>query len=78
MRLRDIVRQVVVDARKLTDYTLDPENPIGRHKAEVFERRWVSPKAITRRCYDRLSLVPWMLTPICNALTSMDNIIVSI
>jgi hypothetical protein len=39
MRLRDIVRRVVVDARKLTDYALDPENPIGRHKAVVFERR---------------------------------------
>lgn len=39
MRLRDIVRRVVVDARKLTDYALDPANPIGRHKAEVFARR---------------------------------------
>jgi hypothetical protein len=39
MRLRDIVRRVVVDARKLTDYALDPENPIGRHKAMVFDRR---------------------------------------
>jgi len=37
MRLRDIVHRVVVDARKLTDYALDPENPIGRHKATVFE-----------------------------------------
>lgn len=39
MRLRDIVRRVVVDAHKLTDYALDPENPIGRHKAMVFDRR---------------------------------------
>jgi hypothetical protein len=39
MRLRDIVRRVVVDACKLTDYALDPGNPIGRYKAEVFERR---------------------------------------
>jgi hypothetical protein len=38
MTLRDIVRQVAVDARKLIDYALDPENPIGRHKAMVFER----------------------------------------
>jgi hypothetical protein len=38
MTLRDIVRQVVVDARNLIDYALDPENPIGRHKAMVFER----------------------------------------
>jgi hypothetical protein len=39
MRLRGIIRRVVVDARKLTDYALDPENPIGRHKAMVFDRR---------------------------------------
>jgi hypothetical protein len=38
MTLRDIVRRVVVDARKLIDYALDQENPIGRHKAVVFER----------------------------------------
>jgi hypothetical protein len=38
MRLRGIVRRVVVDARKLTDYALDLENPIGRHKAVLFER----------------------------------------
>lgn len=39
VRLRDIVSRVVIDTRKLTHYALDPDNPIGRHKALVFERR---------------------------------------
>jgi filamentous hemagglutinin len=38
MKLGDIVSRVVVDARKLTDYVLNPDNPIGRHKALIFER----------------------------------------
>jgi hypothetical protein len=28
----------VIEAEKLVDYALNPENPIGRHKALVFER----------------------------------------
>lgn len=36
--LGDIVSRVVIEPRKLTDYALDPDNPIGRHKARVFER----------------------------------------
>lgn len=28
--------EAVIDPRKLTDYTLDPTNSRGRHKAEVF------------------------------------------
>jgi hypothetical protein len=38
MKLKNIVSRVTVDPRKLTDYALDPENPIGRHKAYVFEQ----------------------------------------
>ena len=38
MKLCDIVKHAVIDARKLTDYALDLDNPIGRHKALVFER----------------------------------------
>lgn len=38
MKLRDIVKRVVIDTRKLTDYALDADNPIGRHKARIFER----------------------------------------
>lgn len=37
MRLADIVEQVRVDPRKLTNYALDPESPWGRHKAVVFK-----------------------------------------
>ena len=39
MQLRDIVSRLSIDQRKLTAYVLDPDNPIGRHKALVFERR---------------------------------------
>ncbi|MBI3948858.1 MAG: hypothetical protein HY314_00145 [Acidobacteria bacterium] len=39
MKLGDIVNRVVIDSRKLTGYALDPDNPVGRHKALVFERR---------------------------------------
>ena len=38
-RLRDIVSRVIIDSRKLTHYALDPDNPLGRHKALVFARR---------------------------------------
>jgi hypothetical protein len=38
MKLGDIVKRVVIDTRKLTEYALDPDNPVGRHKALVFER----------------------------------------
>ena len=39
MKLHEIVSRLVIDPRKLTAYALDPENPLGRHKALVFERR---------------------------------------
>ena len=29
-------RLAVVDLRKLVDYALNPDNPVGRHKARVF------------------------------------------
>ena len=38
MKLCDLVSRVITDARNLTDYALDPQNPIGRQQAEVFER----------------------------------------
>ncbi len=37
MKLRDLASQVIIDLRKLTEYALNPENQIGRHKARVFE-----------------------------------------
>jgi filamentous hemagglutinin len=39
MTLGEIVSRIVVDSRKLTAYALDSDNPLGRHKALVFERR---------------------------------------
>lgn len=38
MKLADIVDRLVIDPRKLTDYALDPNNPIGCHKALLFGR----------------------------------------
>lgn len=38
MKLGDIVSRVVIDTRNLVAYVLNPDNPIGRHKALVFER----------------------------------------
>ena len=38
MKLGDVVSRVTVDPRKLSEYALDPNNPVGRHKARVFER----------------------------------------
>lgn len=38
MKLGDIVDHVSIDPHKLTKYALNPEHPLGRHKAYVFER----------------------------------------
>jgi hypothetical protein len=39
MKLGEIVSRLVIDSRKFTEYALDPDNPLGRHKALVFEKR---------------------------------------
>jgi hypothetical protein len=36
LRLRDVVEHIIIDPRKLTDYALNPDSPLGRHKARVF------------------------------------------
>lgn len=38
MKLNDVADELQIDRRKLTAYALDPDNPVGRHKAYVFER----------------------------------------
>ncbi len=38
MKLRDIVSDITIDSRKLTEYVLDPDNPKGADKAVMFER----------------------------------------
>jgi hypothetical protein len=37
MRLREIVERLMIDPKKLTDYALNPENPVGADKAKVFQ-----------------------------------------
>ena len=38
MKLGEIVRQVAIDSRKLTEYALNPDAPWGQHKVLVFAR----------------------------------------
>jgi len=48
MKLREIVTRIIIDSRKLTDYALNLENPVGRDKAVMFQRHWLS-----RTCSDK-------------------------
>lgn len=36
LKLRELVDEIVIDPRKLTNYALDPENPKGKNKALMF------------------------------------------
>nr|WP_295619702.1 DUF6883 domain-containing protein [Chamaesiphon sp. GL140_3_metabinner_50] len=38
MKLGDVVSHIEIDPRKLTEYALNPDNPIGADKAIVFQR----------------------------------------
>ena len=38
MKLRELVDEILIDPRKLTDYALDPDNPKGKDKAVMFQR----------------------------------------
>ncbi|MFB6274908.1 MAG: DUF6883 domain-containing protein [Halothece sp.] len=38
MKLRELVDEIFIDPRKLTNYALDPENPKGKNKALMFAR----------------------------------------
>ncbi len=38
MKLSDIVSRIEIDPRKLTEYALNPDNPVGADKAVIFER----------------------------------------
>jgi hypothetical protein len=38
VKLGDVVGQLSIDPRKLTEYALDPGAPWGQHKAVAFER----------------------------------------
>ena len=39
MKFAEIASRIVIDSRKLIEYVLDFDNPLGRHKALVFGRR---------------------------------------
>jgi filamentous hemagglutinin len=38
VRLADIVDDIFIDPRKLTHYALNPDSPLGKHKAVLFAR----------------------------------------
>jgi hypothetical protein len=38
MKLKELVDELMIDPRKLTDYALDLENPKGKDKAVMFQR----------------------------------------
>ena len=38
MKLGDIVSRIEIDPRKLTEYALNPDNPVGASKAVIFQR----------------------------------------
>jgi hypothetical protein len=39
MKLGDVVSRLAIDRRKLTDYALNPDNPVGADKALIFRLR---------------------------------------
>lgn len=39
MKLKEIVNRLAIDPRKLTEYALNPDNPVGKDKAIVFQNR---------------------------------------
>lgn len=39
MKLGDVASRLVIDSRKLTDYALNPDNPVGANKALLFQTR---------------------------------------
>jgi hypothetical protein len=39
MKLGDVVSRITIDRRKFVEYALNPDNPVGGHKALVFQRR---------------------------------------
>jgi filamentous hemagglutinin len=39
MKLKELVSHLVIDPRKLTEYALNLDNPVGSDKAVIFQRR---------------------------------------
>ena len=38
MKWSDVVSRIEIDPRKLTEYALNPDNPVGADKAVIFQR----------------------------------------
>ena len=38
MKLSEVVSRIEIDPRKLTEYALNPDNPVGADKAIIFQR----------------------------------------
>ena len=38
MQLKELVNEIIIDPRKLTDYALDQNNPKGKNKALIFAK----------------------------------------
>jgi len=75
MKLGEVVKRVIINHRKLTDYALDPDNPTGRHKALIFERRLGLPRTIVAPSYNRSRRSHWTEKRFYSVLTNMDAII---
>lgn len=69
----DIVSRVVIDARKLTDYALDPDNPIGRHKARLFEQYLGFTRDNYRSLLQQLETRALDAEALCSGPTTMDS-----
>jgi hypothetical protein len=57
MKLGEIVSSIVIDSHKLTEYALDFDNPLGRHKALVFERRLGFTKANASLLFQQIEVL---------------------
>jgi filamentous hemagglutinin len=38
LKLADVANRVIIDARKLTSYALNPDSPKGKYKALLFDK----------------------------------------
>ena len=78
MKFAEIVIRIVIDSRKLIEYILDFDNPLGRHKALVFERRLGFTKANASLLINRLKCLLRTTRQSSSAQLNMGGTIVSI
>ena len=46
------LEKATIDPRKLTEYALNPEHPVGGNKAKVFESTLARIQSVECRCFD--------------------------